>query len=202
MFEHYQTIEGSRARTSLGKRETTTMVPDFVIAIPEVMPPYGNCFTSFENDLQTIFDNAAMNNDEEWTNVITNLPAPGIPSEMLPSLDTLPRPERLFESSLPCHLIVKLLHNGMVVQSSHQPSLELLSDYLTKYTKSMKNVSTRVCIHIFRCLLFERIFFPDTILPPAIWRNAFSKGCMPPYSSEASRFEAYTVSPLSPAPFF
>ena len=84
-----------------------------------------------------MFDEDAPGNDDEWT-IVTPAVAPRV-SEMLPSLDTLPRPERLFECQMPYHLIVKVLHDGIVVQSSHQPSLELLAAYLKKYTKSMKN---------------------------------------------------------------
>ena len=136
----------------LGKREAVATAPDFVIALPESVTPYRNASFSFESDFQTMFDDDAPGNDDEWTNVTTTIPARGQYepashghlSEVLPSLDALPRPERLFESQLPYHLIVKILHDGMVVQSSHQPSLEILAGYLTKYTKSRKNVSVKV----------------------------------------------------------
>ena len=102
-----------------------------------------------------MFDQQAAGNDEGWTNVTTSLPArssyeppnQGL-AESLPDLDSLPRPERLFETTLPYHMIVRIresnVNSGIVVQSSHQPSLELLAAYLTKYTKSMKGVSTKV----------------------------------------------------------
>lgn len=102
-----------------------------------------------------MFDQQAAGNDEGWTNVTTSLPArssyeptnQGL-AESLPELDSLPRPERLFETTLPYHMIVRIresnVNSGIVVQSSHQPSLELLAAYLTKYTKSMKGVATKV----------------------------------------------------------
>ena len=162
MLDYHQTVKGSRPKTSLGRREVTATAPHFIIALPESETPYRSAYSSFESDFQTIFDDDAPANDDRWTHVTTTVPArgqyepasQGHSSEGLPSLDALPRPERLFESQLPYHLIVKVLHNGIVVQSSHQPSLELLASYLIKYTKSMKNVSTKVCkaaLHTPRC---------------------------------------------------
>ncbi len=151
-----QTIKGSRVRTSLGKCEIAPSAPDLVVAIPEGITPSQNlsrsAASSFETDFQAMFDDNAHGNDDGWTNVTNAVPTREHREETrrdqlskpLPSLDTLPRPERLFESLGPNHLIVKLLHNGIVVQSSHQPSLELLAGYLRKYMKSMKNVTVKV----------------------------------------------------------
>lgn len=103
-----------------------------------------------------MFGDSAPGHEDGWTTVMTSIPTKssfeprnqGHLSEALPSLDALPRPERLFESQLPYHMIVRLLdsamNSGVVVQSSHQPSLELLAGYLTKYTKSMSGVSEKV----------------------------------------------------------
>ena len=108
--------------------------------------------SSFETDFQAMFDENAGGNDDGWTKVANAIPPQGLREEIsrnmsfkaLPALDTLPRPERLFDTLQPSHLIVKVLHNGMVVQSSHQPSIELLAGYLRKYTKLLKNVSAKV----------------------------------------------------------
>lgn len=62
----------------------------------------------------------------------------------IPSLSELPRPEVLFASQTPYHLIVKVVHDGMVVQGSHQGSLELLAGYLQRYTRDIENISVKV----------------------------------------------------------
>lgn len=55
--------------------------------------------------------------------------------EFLPSVDTLPRPEDLLLQP-PYHLILTGRYGSeLEIQCSHGPSLQLLSDYLKKWTK-------------------------------------------------------------------
>lgn len=86
--------------------------------------------------------------DEDWADVTMPSKTRGqttdILSTTMPSLDELPRPEMLFAAQTPYHLIVKVVHNGMVVQGSHQGSLELLTGYLQKYTRDIENISVKV----------------------------------------------------------
>lgn len=86
--------------------------------------------------------------DEDWANVTlpsrTREQAIDMAPTAMPSLDELPRPEMLFAAQTPYHLIVKIVHNGMVVQGSHQGSLELLAGYLQKYIRDIQNISISV----------------------------------------------------------
>ncbi len=86
--------------------------------------------------------------DEDWADVA--LPSrmhrqtSSTPPTAMPSLTELPRPEILFASQTPYHLIVKVVHDGIVVQGSHQGSLELLAGYLQRYTRDIENISIKV----------------------------------------------------------
>ena len=87
--------------------------------------------------------------DEDWANV--SLPSrtrgqatENIASTAIPALDELPRPEMLLAAQTPYHMIVKVVHNGMIVQCSHQGSLELLAGYLKKYTRDTPDQSVKV----------------------------------------------------------
>ena len=97
---------------------------------------------------QAISPQARGAKDEDWADV--TLPstngrqASAMAPTTMPSLDELPRPEILFASQIPYHLIVKVVHDGMVVQGSHQGSLELLARYLQKHTRNVENVSIKV----------------------------------------------------------
>jgi hypothetical protein len=66
-------------------------------------------------------------------------------ADAIPSVDMIERPEELMKKP-PYHLI--LTHNQygkfITVQSSHQPSLELISDYLKKWTKRNHGQTTKV----------------------------------------------------------
>ncbi len=102
--------------------------------------------------------------DEDWANVTlpsrTRGRASNIAPMAMPSLDELPRPEMLFAAQVPYHLIVKIVHNGIVVQGSHQGSLELLAGYLQQYTRNVPNVSVKVrfvsgLVNKFHCI-YER----------------------------------------------
>lgn len=127
----------------------------FFITIPECSPPYNvDPQTTIALSLQHLFeknptvsDSTLKSEDSEWATV--NLPsrdktpASNIPTK-LPSVQTLARPDILFASQAPYHIIVQITHNGISVQASHQPSLQLLKDYFEKYARVDWNDSNRV----------------------------------------------------------
>ena len=149
-----QAVNEPRPRTWLAKFGLAT---DVVIAIPadnvSSSYPLQSAVSSFETDFEVMFDEKAAATDGGLTkassstkHALENYERPSrhqIPTA-LPSLDALTRPETLFDNLQPYYLIVKVLPKEMVVQASHQPSLELLAGYLRKYTRSMKNVTVKV----------------------------------------------------------
>lgn len=86
--------------------------------------------------------------DEDWAAVTLPSRTRGqgidVVPTVIPVLDEIPRPETLFATQTPYHLIVKVVQSGMVVQGSHQASLELLAAYLEKYTRAVENITVKV----------------------------------------------------------
>lgn len=155
--QFYQSRPGSQVRTELAKSGAA-----FIIGIPESPPPYRNVFGFFMSELEKLFTQSSNQassaqaqgaEDEDWANV--TLPSRirrqtiDMASTVMPSLPEISRPESLFAAQTPYHLIVRVIHNGMVVQGSHQGSLELLAGYLQKYTRDVENISVKV-IYEFR----------------------------------------------------
>ncbi|KAG8807219.1 hypothetical protein FRC17_004591 [Serendipita sp. 399] len=62
----------------------------------------------------------------------------------LPSIDTLARPENLFSSILPYTLIVRHTGEGIEIEGSHQPTLQLIHDYFTKYARKNLNDTRQI----------------------------------------------------------
>jgi len=132
-------------------RPTTEWNPkasSFVIKVPKAPPSSLSAVTSsFENDFEKFF--GAKPKEEAWAHVVqteTGSPAVLSPAavaapivspvvERLPTLEMLQRPEELLRTLSPHILIVDVkFNNGMiVVQCSHQASLELLAGYLQKW---------------------------------------------------------------------
>jgi hypothetical protein len=87
----------------------------------------------------------STNKDDEWANVDETGEAQSISirskeldssPDVLPSIETLARPDILFRSLTPYLLHVTLYGvNKLVVQGTHEPSLQLLSDYLQRWMK-------------------------------------------------------------------
>jgi hypothetical protein len=109
--------------------------------------------SSFETDLENLFvadsvpgpDRESASKDDEWANVDETGEAHSISirskdvessPDVLPSIETLPRPDILFRSLTP-YLLNVTLHgvNKLVIQGTHEPSLQLLSDYLQRWMK-------------------------------------------------------------------
>ena len=147
-----QTQPGSHVKTEIVKGGAT-----LIIGIPESSPPYKNTSGSFMSDFEKLFTQSSNQissaqtqglEDEDWANMTlpsrTHRQRSGVAPTALPSLDELPRPETLFAQATPYHLIVKVVHNGVVVQGSHQGSLELLAGYFQKCMRDIENSSIRV----------------------------------------------------------
>jgi hypothetical protein len=84
-----------------------------------------------------------LSKDDEWANVDETGEAQSIRlkevdsgPDVLPTIETLSRPDILFRSLTPYLLNVTLYGtNKLVVQGTHEPSLQLLSDYLQRWMK-------------------------------------------------------------------
>ncbi|KAL8708420.1 MAG: hypothetical protein Q9220_006710 [cf. Caloplaca sp. 1 TL-2023] len=95
-------------------------------------------FTADLDGLFTTDTDMKINDEIEWAEVgmpSRNRPPVESPARRLPVLSTLDRPEILFPAQLPYHLLVKSSHNSIIVQGSHQPSLELLHGYFQKHVR-------------------------------------------------------------------
>ena len=102
-----------------------------------------------QNSNQTSLHPGQSAEDEDWANVTLPSRNHGQATDILaptamPALDELPRPEVLLTTQTPYHMIIKVVHNGMIVQCSHQGSLELLAGYLQRYTRDAPNQSVKV----------------------------------------------------------
>lgn len=64
----------------------------------------------------------------------------------LPDVSTLGKPESLFLGLLPYYIIVTNSGAHIHVESSHQPTLDLLHEYLSKNVRRNMNLTTQVCI--------------------------------------------------------
>jgi hypothetical protein len=98
--------------------------------------------------------------DDEWANVDETGEAQSIrlnetdsSPDVLPNVETLSRPDILFRSLTP-YLLNVTLHstNKLVVQGTHEPTLQLLSDYLQRWMKRDHRDVRKVSSHAFRFL--------------------------------------------------
>lgn len=141
--------------------------------------------SAFETDLENLFsansagsiEGESASKDDEWANVDETGEARSIrlkevdsDPEMLPAVETLARPDILFRSLTP-YLLNVTLHgtNKLVVQGTHEPSLQLLLEYLQRWMKrdhrDVRKVSTTCSV----------CFFPSHIHPFTSRPHAFRK---------------------------
>jgi hypothetical protein len=115
-----------------------------------VVAPH-NTSSGFETDFENFFSANSVpavegdpaSKDEEWADVdetgeaqSIRLKELGSAPDVLPTVETLARPDILFRSLTPYLLNVTLQSaNKLVVQGTHEPSLQLLSDYLQRWMK-------------------------------------------------------------------
>ncbi|KAL8693452.1 MAG: hypothetical protein Q9218_001723 [Villophora microphyllina] len=132
---------------------------EFIIGVPECPPASisDDPQSTIAQSLQQLFGDAEPGmskstlkaEDNDWAAV--DLPSreknstKAMPTK-LPSAQSLARPDILFASQVPYHMIVTIMHDGIIVMGSHQPSLQLLKDYFEKYARVDQNRSDKTRI--------------------------------------------------------
>ncbi|CAK5267668.1 unnamed protein product [Mycena citricolor] len=154
-------------------RPTTRWEPNlsaFLLYFPTTTTAQSSSHSSLDSGFDRDFENllnADAPKDEEWAEVVVGktVPAEAVPTpagavhggsvpaaytvqpaasvSRLPVVDALARPRELFATASPHNLIVEERNGSIVVQGSHEPSLELLASYLSKWGKSNPNDSTK-----------------------------------------------------------
>ncbi|KAK7436903.1 hypothetical protein VKT23_018923 [Stygiomarasmius scandens] len=132
----------------------------FFLGIPKSDLMSQSRITNFlEKDFDNLFEESApaesADDENEWShvpNTTQDKPAREVPraavdaepqTKRLPAVELLARPNELFKSTAPHILMVNYRGDKMTVQSSHEPSLELLANYLKKWGKVNPNDSLR-----------------------------------------------------------
>jgi hypothetical protein len=119
----------------------------FNLGIPKGEPvSQGKLDSSYDKCFENLFNFEAK--DEDWAELGTETQISSPSVTRLPVLDALPRPSELFKLSGPYILIFEERVPHIVVQCSHEPSLELLAGYLSKWGKPNPNDSEKVCIAV------------------------------------------------------
>jgi hypothetical protein len=122
--------------------------------------------SGYDKDFEALFaTDKQPAKDDEWAHVddheletvsafSASRPVKSV-TDRLPTLDMLLRPEELFKNTTPHILIVEMLDNNSVilVQGSHQASLELMASYLQKWSK--KNPHSSVAVRGPALLMFS-----------------------------------------------
>lgn len=116
---------GTQVTTSISKSDST-----IIIGIPQAPPPYRNASAYFVTDFTNLFAKSSTTGqeDDDWASVAMPSRTPGAQNATagaamlteLPSLDSLPRPEILFATQTPYHMILKVTHDSLLVYGSHQ----------------------------------------------------------------------------------
>ncbi|KAJ6619865.1 hypothetical protein B0H10DRAFT_1126150 [Mycena sp. CBHHK59/15] len=129
----------------------------FHLSVPKAEPVSQSQLDScFDKNFENLFNAEANTKDDDWADVAAETHVAAKPSTVseafhngsppvarLPVLDVLSRPQELFKTTGPYILIVEERGAAIVVQSSHEPSLELLAAYLNKWSKSNPNDSLK-----------------------------------------------------------
>jgi hypothetical protein len=149
-----ESIKGLLPTTNLEQRKE-----GFVLGIPKSSPASQTQIASrlFE-DFEVFFQEPGValhtktDGDDEWDEVVTEKVSAGpavqaslLPKvEVLPRFDSLPRPEELFRTIIPYVLILRAYSGSVVIRGTHQPSLELISDYFSRHAKTDQNDTRKV----------------------------------------------------------
>ncbi|KAK7022928.1 hypothetical protein VNI00_016818 [Paramarasmius palmivorus] len=131
----------------------------FIIGIPNADPiPQSRLTSIWDNCFESLFTDAEPSStlpaEDDWADVAeepqqrqrvnaSNTQPFEHQVERLPTVNALARPNELFLSTAPHILMVHYRTDKITVECSHQPSLELLSNYLTKWNKTNPNDSAR-----------------------------------------------------------
>ncbi|KAK7025223.1 hypothetical protein R3P38DRAFT_2708324 [Favolaschia claudopus] len=173
-------IEASEGGANLPSTKWNAKLSTFQLFIPKADPvsqikldsTYDKCF-------ENLFNSDAK--DEGWADLATDTNVSVAPTtgaaaasadrpymSRLPVLDGLARPPELFKTTSPYILIVEERSPNIVVQGSHEPSLELIVAYLTKWGKANPNdsqkrnmlnvqlVESEYCYGVFDTVMIER----------------------------------------------
>ncbi|KAJ7696571.1 hypothetical protein B0H17DRAFT_1198082 [Mycena rosella] len=140
----------------------------FHLCVPQTEPvSQSKLDSSFDKDFENLFNTDIDAKDDDWADVEVEtrtatvnpatISSPYEPPSVvrLPVLDALARPLELFTSTGPYILIVEERGGMIVVQCSHEPSLELLAAYLNKWSKSNPNDSDSLKRSILKVELVE-----------------------------------------------
>ncbi|KAJ6518895.1 hypothetical protein C8R45DRAFT_949655 [Mycena sanguinolenta] len=140
---HVEPTEGGAGRTST---RWNAKLATFQLLIPKAEP-------LSQNTLDSTYDKCFENLFNSATNThVSATTARVIPSESsterpattrMPLLDAVLRPPELFKSTGPYILIVEERSPHIVVQCSHEPSLELIQAYFSKWGKTNPNDSLK-----------------------------------------------------------
>jgi hypothetical protein len=84
-------------------------------------------------------DSASVFTPTTTSRALASRPAP---LDSLPNINVIDRPEELTKRP-PYHMILRSDDRRMVVQGSHQPSLELLAEYLKRWSKKNHNFTNK-----------------------------------------------------------
>jgi hypothetical protein len=64
--------------------------------------------------------------------------------DRMPSLISIPQPSALGESTVPYFVTILDGHGSIEVHGTHEPTLDLLADYMEKWAVPNPNITTRV----------------------------------------------------------
>ncbi|TAQ88744.1 hypothetical protein B7494_g2926 [Chlorociboria aeruginascens] len=139
-----QTCKGDRALFSWSEAAET-----FLLLLPENASPHQPQTAAIHESLRNLFyptkkTPASLTVVDDFEHIATPKPAkPPLHSTpiSMPLLEQIPRPEDLFVSQPPYHLIVVTSAQNITIQASHQPSLELISAYFKKWSRRLKGDS-------------------------------------------------------------
>lgn len=124
--------------------------------LPKAGPPEYRSFSSrIGSDIEQVFSgkaaatsHAALNPEaanDDFVDVAPSREAPKATRvKSLPTLSTIPRPDNLFTSLLPYTVIVRRTGGGIDIESSHQPTLELISEYFKRHARKNLNDTRQV----------------------------------------------------------
>jgi len=120
--------------------------------------------SGFDKDFENFFADNPMVKEDEWAHVddqaldtiSVQSVHPAVGTDRLPMLDMLLRPDELFKTTTPYILTLEVKTTEViVVQGSHQASLELLASYLQKWAKvNFGKVGQRTSVAEIRPKLF------------------------------------------------
>ncbi|KAF2152206.1 hypothetical protein K461DRAFT_321256 [Myriangium duriaei CBS 260.36] len=171
-------IRVQSAKGSVFKSSSNDSAGAIVVHIPED-DLHPSLSSDIHDSLRTLFDSPSSPLEHEsFEHVLPSsalaTPAceirPSKPSSIksLPALDQLARPEDLFDSQPPYHMIITAESGRVIVQGSHQPSLQLISAYFKKWSRKMRDAQNLsvIKVELRESQFGHGIFFDSVVLEP------------------------------------